>query len=608
MLKKPQFVMRYGIIYITQRTSNKMSLTKNAFAHFGLEKSILSALSDLGYERATPIQEQGIPILLNGEDLLAQAQTGTGKTATFALPILSRLDHAVRAPQALILVPTRELAIQVAEAFQSYAKQMKGFSVTPIYGGQDFNTQLRSLKRGSQVIVGTPGRLMDHMRRKTLPLNALKAVVLDEADEMLKMGFAEDVEWILGQLNAPHQTALFSATLSPSIQKIAQRYLKDAKKIQIKSQTNTVEAIEQCYVSVSNRNQKLDVLTRLLEVEENQAVIIFTRTKTESTELAERLQARGHSAAALNGDMSQGAREKTINRLKKGELDILIATDVAARGIDVDRISHVINYDIPYDVDAYVHRIGRTGRAGRAGKAILFVTPREMRLFSDIERHINKSIKRIEPPSLKVIREKRTAQLSEKVLTVIREKGKQLAPYVEIVMALTEQHALAAKDLAAALMFLSEEQSASGDLPVTDSSAHRGRGERSDRGRGSRDRDRGSRDRHPRDQGNRGRPFENRSGDRFSEDDKPKPRRKFGERMASRHAESAALKDSKEFKAPRETREFKGPRDPKAFKGPREFKGSKESSGFKERSEKRSFKSGDASSRLDRSDKKRPPR
>lgn len=564
--------------------------------------------------------------------MLAQAQTGTGKTATFALPILSRLDHDVRAPQALILVPTRELAIQVAEAFQSYAKQMKGFSVTPIYGGQDFNTQLRSLKRGSQVIVGTPGRLMDHMRRKTLPLDALKTVVLDEADEMLKMGFAEDVEWILGQLTAPHQTALFSATLSPSIQKIAQRYLKDAKKVQIKSLTNTVEAIEQCYVSVSNRNQKLDVLTRLLEVEENQAVIIFTRTKTESTELAERLQARGHSAAALNGDMSQGAREKTINRLKKGELDILIATDVAARGIDVERVSHVINYDIPYDVDSYVHRIGRTGRAGRTGKAILFVTPREMRLFADIERHINKSIKRIEPPSLKAIREKRTAQLSEKILAVIREKGKQLAPFVEIVMALTEEHSLAAKDLAAALMFLNEEQSASSDFPVTESFDHKDRGERSDRGRGSRDRgsrdggsrDGGSRDRGSRDQGNRGRPYENRSGDRssdrFSDDDKPKPRRKFGERIATRRAESTAPKDSQAFKAPREAkesrepREFKGPREPREpreFKGPREskeFKGSKESSGFKERSEKRSFKPGDASSRPDRSDKKKPPR
>lgn len=431
-------------------------MTKSAFAHFGLEKSILTALSDLGYERATPIQEQGIPVLLTGEDLLAQAQTGTGKTATFALPTLSRLDPAVRAPQALILVPTRELAIQVAEAFQSYAKHLKGFSITPIYGGQDFGTQLRSIKRGSQVIVGTPGRLMDHMRRNTLSLDALKVVVLDEADEMLRMGFAEDVEWILGQLTAPHQTALFSATMSPSIQKIAEKYLKNAKKIQIKASTNTVEAIEQCYISVFNREQKLDVLTRLLEMEDNQAVIIFTRTKTESTELAERLQARGHSAAALNGDMSQNAREKTINRLKKGELTILIATDVAARGIDVEHVTHVINYDIPYDVDAYVHRIGRTGRAGRSGKAILFVTPREMRLFKDIEHHINKSIKRIDPPSLKNIREKRASQLLEKIASVIREKGKALETYSEMVMNLTNELACSAVEVASALVYLSD--------------------------------------------------------------------------------------------------------------------------------------------------------
>lgn len=455
-----------------------MSSTKNAFAHFGLEKSIVLALSDLGYEKATPIQEQGIPVLLNGEDLLAQAQTGTGKTATFALPILSQLDHSLRAPQALILAPTRELAIQVAEAFQSYAKHIKNFSVTPIYGGQDFGTQLRSLKRGSQVIVGTPGRLMDHMRRRTLPLDALKTVVLDEADEMLKMGFVDDVEWILNQLTQPHQTALFSATLSPSIQKIAQRYLKNAKKIHIKSQTNTVEAIEQCYVTVSNRHQKLDVLTRFLEIEDNQAVIIFTRTKTESTELAEKLQARGHSAAALNGDMSQQAREKTINRLKKGDLDILIATDVAARGIDVERVSHVINYDIPYDVDAYVHRIGRTGRAGRAGKAILFVTPREMHLFKDIERHINKSIKRIDPPSLKVILEKRASQLTEKIMAVIRQSEKPLAPYVEMITTLTEKESLSAKEVAAALLYLHEAQNTPVDFATSTAPDEKPRWER----------------------------------------------------------------------------------------------------------------------------------
>lgn len=428
----------------------------NAFSIFKLQKFILSALSDLGYESPTPIQEQGIPVLLKGEDLLAQAQTGTGKTATFALPILSMLDPNIRKPQALIITPTRELALQVAEAFQSYAKYEKRFSVTPIYGGQDFKTQLRLLNRGSQIIVGTPGRLMDHLRRESLMLDHLKMVVLDEADEMLKMGFIDDVEWILGQFTQPHQTALFSATLPISIQKIAQRFLKNPKKIQIKSQTNAVETIQQCYISVS-RNQKLEVLTRFLEVEECQAMIVFTRTKNDSAELAEKLQARGYGAAALNGDMSQSAREKTIERLKKGDLDILVATDVAARGIDVERVSHVVNYDIPYDVDAYIHRIGRTGRAGRIGTALLFVTPREMRLFNDIERHINKSIKRIEPPSIKEIREKRALQLTEKIVNVIKNQGKKLEPYVDLVMNLTDKHEYSAKSVAAALIYLSQE-------------------------------------------------------------------------------------------------------------------------------------------------------
>lgn len=566
-----------------------MSSKINAFAHFGLDKNILNTLSDLGYEKATPVQEQGIPILLNGEDLLAQAQTGTGKTATFALPILSRLNAEVRAPQALVLVPTRELAIQVAEAFQSYAKQIPRFSVTPIYGGQDFNTQLRSLKRGSQVIVGTPGRLMDHMRRKTLPLDALQIVVLDEADEMLKMGFADDVEWILGELKAPHQTALFSATMSPSIQKIAQRYLKDAKKIQIKSQTNTVEAIEQCYITVSNRNQKLDVLTRLLEIEENQAVIIFTRTKTESTELAERLQARGHSAAALNGDMSQGAREKTINRLKKGDLDILIATDVAARGIDVERVTHVINYDIPYDVDAYVHRIGRTGRAGRAGKAILFVTPREMRLFRDIEHHINKSIKRIEPPSLKAIREKRATQLGEKISATMKEKQAQLAPYIEIVMALTDEHACSAKDVAAALMLLSEEQNTTTDNFETTSSEPE-RSEKRHYGKRNEERSAGRFDDKDRPRFSRGasssKGAPNRSdrGDRFERSDRPKFERTEKSDRAER-TDRPKFERTERSDRPRAERSFteakssKAPRDFKDAKKPRSFDGKTTPSG-----------------------------
>lgn len=430
--------------------------TSQSFSRFKLNQNILTALAELGYETPTPIQEQGIPVILSGEDLLAQAQTGTGKTATFALPVLSMVDYNLKAPQALILAPTRELAIQVAEAFQSYAKHIKGFSVAPIYGGQDFNTQLRLLKRGSQVLVCTPGRLMDHMRRGSLLVDHIKTIVLDEADEMLKMGFVDDVEWILSQMTMPHQTALFSATMPASIHKISQKYLKDAKKIHIKQQTNVVETIEQSYVQVS-RNQKLDMLTRILEAEDTQGVIIFARTKNDTAELSERLQARGYAAAALNGDMSQSAREKAVERLKQGKLDILVATDVAARGIDVERVTHVINYDIPYDVDSYIHRIGRTGRAGREGRAILFVTPREQRLFRDIEHHIKKSINRMTPPSLKDIREKRLSQLKEKVVGIVQEGGQSFTQSLEDIALFTAELGLNANQIAAALILLNQE-------------------------------------------------------------------------------------------------------------------------------------------------------
>ena len=426
--------------------------TIDSFNKLGLASNLLSALVELGYEIPTPIQEESIPILMEGYDLMAQAQTGTGKTAAFALPVLSHLDLAMKKPQALVIAPTRELAIQVAEAFQSYAKHLKGFHVIPIYGGQAYQIQLRALKRGVHVIVGTPGRLMDHLRRGTLSIDAIKTVVLDEADEMLKMGFIEDIEWILDQIPHAHQSALFSATIPPSIQKIAKRYLKDARKIYIKPRENTVDATEQFYIRVS-KNQKLDVLTRFLEVEDIQAAIIFARTKNCSAELAEKLQARGHAAAALNGDMNQSLREKVIARIKSGSLDIIVATDVAARGIDVDRITHVINFDIPYDAESYIHRIGRTGRAGRKGKALLFVTPREHRLLNDIERVIHKPIKQIEPPSLKEMNEKRSKQLAEKVINII-EKSKNLGPYREMVESIIEQGDSAPKDIAAALAYL----------------------------------------------------------------------------------------------------------------------------------------------------------
>ena len=431
-----------------------MSAT-TSFHSLGLASNLLSALQELGYETPTPIQEQTIPVLLEGKDLSAQAQTGTGKTAAFALPILGRLEISAKVPQALIVAPTRELAIQVAEAFQSYAKHIKGFHVTPIYGGQEYRVQLNALKRGPHVIVGTPGRVMDHIRRGSLSTEGIKTVVLDEADEMLKMGFIDDVEWILEQIPGKHQTALFSATMPASIQEIADRHLVKPKKVKIEATQNTVEAIEQFYTRVP-RDQKLEALTRFLEVEEIQGAIIFARTKNYSMEIAEKLLARGYAAAALNGDMNQSARIKVIEQIKKGTLDIVVATDIAARGIDVDRISHVINYDIPHDTESYIHRIGRTGRAGRKGKAILFVTPREQRLLKDLEKAIGKPIKQINPPSVKEMKEVRSKQLTTKIVGVI-EKSKKLGPLLDIIDEVMEQGGKSAKEVAAALVYLMQQ-------------------------------------------------------------------------------------------------------------------------------------------------------
>ena len=423
-----------------------------SFNEFTLKPELLTALSELGYEKPTPVQEKSIPILIKNQDLLAQAQTGTGKTAAFALPIITQLDIKQKKPQALIIVPTRELAIQVAEAFQSYAKYLRDFHVIPIYGGQAYKIQLRGLQRGTQVIVGTPGRIIDHLKRGTIFVDALRIVVLDEADEMLKMGFIEDIEWILQQIPQQHQTALFSATLPVKIQKVAHRYLKNPQKVQIKDSKNTVEMIEQVYIKVA-KEQKLNVLTRCLEIEEINAAIVFTRTKNASTELAEKLQARGYAASALNGDMTQSLRKKVIERMKNSTLDVLVATDVAARGIDIQRISHVINYDIPYDTESYVHRIGRTGRAGRKGKALLFVTPREKRLLKDIERSINKRIKEIETPSQKAIQEKLNQQLTEKIMGVIG-KSKKIKPYRAIIETIIKETAHDPSSIAASLAYL----------------------------------------------------------------------------------------------------------------------------------------------------------
>ena len=402
-----------------------------AFSELGLRDSIVAALTEVGYERPSPIQAQAIPILLEGRDLLGQASTGTGKTAAFALPLLSRIDLALRAPQALVLTPTRELAIQVAEAFQKYAARMPGFHVLPIYGGQSYTPQLKGLKRGAHVIVGTPGRLLDHVQSGALDLGQLKYLVLDEGDEMLQMGFADDIETLFQQTPAEKQVALFTATLPHAIRRIAQSHMRDPREIVIQSRGEAAPKIRQRFWMVSGLH-KLDALTRLLEAEKFDAMLVFVRTKLETVELAQRLEARGFQAAALNGDMEQRTREQTVQRLKDGKIDIVIATDVAARGLDVERISHVLNYDIPYDPETYVHRIGRTGRAGRSGEAILFVAPRERNMLRIIERVTRLRIEEMKLPSIADVNELRVIRFKEKITeAVLSGAGRELQPLLE---------------------------------------------------------------------------------------------------------------------------------------------------------------------------------
>lgn len=432
--------------------------TLPSFRDLALIDPVLKALEDVGYETPSPIQAQVIPYMLEGKDVLGQAQTGTGKTAAFALPILSTIDIKQKDPQVLVLAPTRELAIQVAEAFQRYAAHLKGFHVLPIYGGQDYSTQLRQLKRGSHVVVGTPGRVMDHMRKGTLNLDGLKTLVLDEADEMLRMGFIDDVEWILEQTPESRQIALFSATMPSVIRKIAQEYLDEPAQVTIKVTTTTAENIRQRYWVVSGVH-KLDALTRILEVETFDGMIIFVRTKTATVELAEKLEARGYSAAAINGDMSQNLRERAINNLKAGKLDILIATDVAARGLDVDRITHVVNYDIPYDTESYVHRIGRTGRAGRSGDAILFITPRERKLLSNIEKATKSKVEEMGLPSTEVINNKRIAKFKQNITDTLA--AEELSFFSQLIEQYQQEHDVSALEIAAALAKLVQ-----GDTPL----------------------------------------------------------------------------------------------------------------------------------------------
>ncbi|MET0117858.1 MAG: DEAD/DEAH box helicase [Sedimenticola sp.] len=449
--------------------------TVPGFINLGLIEPVLKALDDVGYETPSPIQAQTIPHILDGSDLLGQAQTGTGKTAAFALPLLSRIDLSKKDPQVLVLAPTRELAIQVAEAFQRYATHMKGFHVLPIYGGQDYRVQLRPLKRGVHVVVGTPGRVMDHMRKGSLKLDNLSTLVLDEADEMLRMGFIDDVEWVLEQTPEQRQIALFSATMPSVIRRIAQKHLSNPEEITIKVKTTTAETIRQRYWLVSGLH-KLDALTRILEAEPFDGIIIFVRTKTATIELAEKLQARGYATAPLNGDIAQKDRERTVEKLKGGKLDILVATDVAARGLDVQRISHVINYDIPYDTEAYVHRIGRTGRAGRSGDAILFVAPRERRLLKAIEKATRKQIELMELPSAETINDKRIARFKDQITDTLATE--ELGFFYQLMEQYQQEHNISALEIAAALAKLVQ-----GDQPMLLSSkpVKASRAERSER-------------------------------------------------------------------------------------------------------------------------------
>ncbi|MGN6251264.1 MAG: DEAD/DEAH box helicase [Marmoricola sp.] len=450
------------------------------FADLGLADPVLRAVNDVGYETPSPIQAAAIPPLLEGHHVVGLAQTGTGKTAAFALPVLSRIDVSDARPQALVLAPTRELALQVSEAFERYAGRLKGLRVLPVYGGQGYGVQLSALRRGVHVVVGTPGRVMDHLEKGTLDLSALRFVVLDEADEMLNMGFAEDVEQILSGTPADKQVALFSATMPAQIRRMTKLHAPGAVEISVKGKTQTASNVSQRYLRVAH-HQKLDVLTRILEVENFDGMIVFVRTKNATEELAERLRARGFSAAALNGDVAQAQRERTVDQLRKGKLDILVATDVAARGLDVARISHVVNHDIPTDTESYVHRIGRTGRAGRSGNAISFVTPRENHLLRSIEKATRSTLEQMGVPSVEDVNATRVGKFTEAITAALGDP--QLETFRELVRAYESEHDVPASDIAAAIAVLAQdgEPLLLEDLPEPPPATGRDRGERKER-------------------------------------------------------------------------------------------------------------------------------
>jgi ATP-dependent RNA helicase DeaD len=432
---------------------------KLTFADLGLDANVLKALKDVGYETPSAIQAATIPVLLQGRDVVGLAQTGTGKTAAFALPVLSQMETGHKNPQALVLAPTRELALQVCEAFEKYAAHIKGVSVLPVYGGQGYGQQLSALRRGVDVVVGTPGRIMDHLDKGTLDLSELKFLVLDEADEMLKMGFAEDVETILADTPSTKQVALFSATMPAQIRRISAQYLNDPEEITVKTKTTTSANITQRYLIVSYQ-QKIDALTRILEVENFEGMIVFTRTKNETETVAEKLRARGYTAAAINGDIAQVQRERTVNQLKSGKLDILVATDVAARGLDVERISHVVNYDLPIDTESYVHRIGRTGRAGRTGDAISFVTPRERRMLTAIEKATRQPLTEMSLPSVDDVNATRLTRFDDAITTALEDTA-AIATFRDVVAHYVAHHDVPEADVAAALAVVAQ-----GDTPL----------------------------------------------------------------------------------------------------------------------------------------------
>jgi ATP-dependent RNA helicase DeaD len=433
-----------------------------SFADLGVSDPILRALGEVGYESPSPIQAATIPPLLAGRHVVGLAQTGTGKTAAFAVPILSRIDAQLPITQALVLTPTRELALQVAEAIGKYGHHLPGLNVLPIYGGQSYRVQLAGLRRGAHIVVGTPGRIIDHLTKSTLDLTRLRYLVLDEADEMLRMGFVEDVETILADTPAGKQVALFSATMPSAIRRISKKYLTDAVEITVRAKTVTAANTRQVYLQVANA-QKMDALTRILEVEQFDGMIVFVRTKQATEELAERLRARGFSAAAINGDLVQAQRERTIAQLKSGALDILVATDVAARGLDVDRISHVVNYDIPTDTESYVHRIGRTGRAGRTGAALLFVTPRERHLLAAIEKATRQPLTEMALPTVADVNATRKAKFADSITA--RLEAPELPLFRDLITAYATEHQVPLADIAAALAVQAQDDAAAFLLP-----------------------------------------------------------------------------------------------------------------------------------------------